>query len=62
MNYSSVFAFALVSLAGWLGVSHIVTQDEVAMLIDNIIQVAGLIGVFIARYKQGNITPLGFKK
>lgn len=61
-KYSTTFAFLIVSLLGWLGVSHIATSDEVALVIDNIIQVVGLFGAFYARYKQGNITVLGFRK
>lgn len=62
MTYSKTFAFLLVSLSGWLGISHIATEGEVALLIDNVIQVVGLLGAFWARYKTGNITVLGFKK
>ena len=61
-NYSATFAFLIVSLLGWLGVSHIATQNEVAIVVDNIIQVVGLIGAFWGRYRQGDITPLGFKR
>ncbi len=60
--YSKTFAFLLVSLLGWLGVSHVATEGEVALVIDNVIQVVGLVGAFWARYKAGNVTVLGFKK
>lgn len=62
MTYSKTFAFLFVSLLGWLGVSHIATEGEVAILIDNVIQVIGLLGAFWARYKTGDVTVLGFKK
>ena len=50
------------SLLGWLGVSHIATEPDLAVLIDNIIQVVGLLGAFWARYKAGGVTVAGFKK
>jgi hypothetical protein len=50
------------SLLGWLGVSHVASEGDLAVLIDNIIQVVGLLGAFWARYKAGNVTALGFKK
>lgn len=62
MSYSKTFAFLLMSLLGWLGVSHIATEPDLAVLIDNIIQVVGLLGAFWARYKAGGVTFAGFKK
>lgn len=62
MTYSKVFAFAIVSLLGWLNVGYLVSESEASLIFDNVVQVVGIIGVIISRYKQGNVTILGFRK
>jgi len=62
MGYSKTFAFLIVALLGWLNVSYLATEDEVSLVIDNVLQVVGLVGAFWARYKQGDVTVLGFRK
>jgi len=62
MGYSSTFAFLIVALLGWLGVGQLVSEKEVAVIIDNILQIAGILGGLWARYKQGNVNVLGFRK
>ena len=61
--YSKTIAFLILSLAGWLGVSNLFTENEVALVIDNVIQLVGIFGAWWGRYKSGSsITILGFKK
>jgi len=62
MTYSKVFAFAIVSLLGWLNVGYLVSDSEASLIFDNIVQVVGIVGVIISRYKQGDVTVLGFKR
>lgn len=61
MSYSKVFAFALVSLLGYFNVGSLVSQNEATLIFDNILQVAGIVGVIWARYKQGGVSILGVK-
>lgn len=64
MQYSKTFAFLLVAILGWLGVSNLFTEGEITIVIDNIVQVVGIIGAGWARYKSTGepVTVLGFKK
>lgn len=62
MGYSKIFAFLILSLLGWLNVGYIASEDEVGLVIDNVLQVVGFVGAFWARYKQGDVTVLGFRK
>lgn len=62
MSYSTTFAFLIFSLLGWLGVSHIISQGDIATIIDNVIQVVGIVGAAYGRYKAGGVTALGFRK
>lgn len=61
--YSKTIAFLILSLAGWLGVSHLFTENEVAVVIDNIIQLVGIFGAWWGRYKAVSpVTVLGFRR
>lgn len=62
MGYSKTFAFLIVVLLGYLGVGNIATETEVAQVIDGLLQIVGLLGAFWARYSQGDVTVLGFRK
>lgn len=62
MGYSKTFAFLIVSLLGYFGVGNIANETEVAQVIDGLLQIGGLVGAFWARYKQGDVTVLGFRK
>lgn len=62
MGYSKTFAFLIVGLLGWLGVGQVVTENELAVVIDNVLQIVSILGVFWARYKQGDVNVLGFRK
>ena len=62
MNYSLTFASLIVAVLGWLGVSHIATQSEVATVIDNLLQIGGMLFAFYGRYKAGGVSKLGFKQ
>lgn len=62
MQYSTTIASLIVIILGWVGVGDIVAQDEVAQVINLVISLVGIIGVWRARYKAGGISVLGFRK
>ena len=62
MNYSLTFASLIVAVLGWLGVSHIATQSEVATVIGNLLQIGGMLVAFYGRYRAGGVTKLGVKE
>lgn len=66
-TYSTTQASNIVAIAGVvvlvLKQFHVqVGSDEVATLLGALITAAGIIWNFVHRYKQGGVTPLGFKK
>jgi len=61
-NYSKTFVGIIVILLGWFGISNLVAGDEVALIVDNVLQLVG-IGISIyGRVKAGGVTILGFRK
>lgn len=60
-SYSKTYAGIIIVILGWLGVSHLVTNDEVATTIDNIIQVIGIVTAIYGRYKAGGVNIIGIK-
>lgn len=56
------FAGLIMVVLGWFGVSHIITSDNVATIIDNIVQIVGIVVAAIGRYRAGGVNALGFKK
>lgn len=61
-NYSQTYAGIIVIVLGWLGLAHWVSNTEVATVVDNIIQLIGVVTAIIGRYKAGGVNVLGVKK
>jgi hypothetical protein len=61
-SYSTTYVGIVVVLLGWLGVSNLVTNEQVSIIIDNIIQLVGMGVTIYGRYKAGGVTVLGVKK
>jgi hypothetical protein len=59
---SLTIASLLVLILGFFGVSEIVTEAEVAEVIDLIVQFVGIIGVWYGRFRHGDINAVGLKK
>lgn len=51
----------IVLVLGLFGVGDIVTESEVSQVINAIIQIAGVVGVWWGRYRHGDINPIGMK-
>lgn len=62
MGYSTTYAGIIVMILGWLHLADYVTQTDVATVIDNIIQAAGILIAAYGRWKAGGVNPLGFRK
>lgn len=62
MNLSLTITSLVVLVAGMLGVGNIFPQEEVATVIDAIVQVIGVLGVWYGRYRQSDINWFGVKK
>ncbi len=62
MKYSTTFAGLLVIIAGWLDIADIITSDNAAIIIDNVLQLIGIIVAIYGRFKAGGVNLLGFKK
>lgn len=52
----------LILIAGILGVGEIFKEEEVAIVINAIVQIVGILGVWYGRYRHGDITVLGSRK
>lgn len=61
MNYSTTYVGIIVVVLGWLGASHLVTEGEVSLVVDNILQLIGVVTAIWGRYKAGGVSVLGVK-
>lgn len=59
---SVTIASLLVLILGFLGLGEVVSEDEAAKVIDAVVQIAGIIGVWYGRFRQGDINVVGLKK
>ncbi len=62
MQYSTTIATLIVMVLGWFNLGTYVLPDEVGAVVDAILQLGGIVFLWYKRYKEGNITPLGFRK
>lgn len=60
--YSKTYAGIIIVILGWLGVAHWVTDTEVGLVVDNVIQLIGVITAIVGRYKAGGVNVAGFKQ
>lgn len=60
--YSKTYAGIIIVILGWLGVAHWVSDTEVGVIVDNVIQLIGVITAIVGRYKAGGVNVAGFKK
>jgi len=61
-NYSKTYVGMIVILFGWFGISNLVAGDEVALIVDNVLQLVGIGIAIYGRYKAGGVNILGFRK
>ena len=61
-QYSTTYVGVIVIVLGWLGLSNLVTNDNVSVIVDNVLQLIGVITAIIGRYKAGGVSVLGFRK
>ena len=61
-QYSKTYTGIVIIILGWIGVSHLVTSDDVANIIDNVAQLVGIVVAIYGRYKAGGVNILGVKK
>jgi hypothetical protein len=61
-NYSSTIAAIIIGLLGVFGIGGLVTSEEVGQGIDLVLNLGALIYLWYKRYKQGDVTALGFRK
>ena len=62
MNYSLTYAGLLVIIAGWLGIGDLITSENAAIIVNNVVQLIGIIATIYGRYRAGDVTIAGFKK
>jgi len=64
MQYSKVYVGVIVIILGWVGIADFVSESEVALIVDHVIQLIGIVGTLWARYKSTGqpIGVLGFRK
>lgn len=60
-NYSTTYAGIIVIVLGWLGLASLVSSTEVSTIVDNILQLVGIIVAIVGRYKAGGVSMLGVK-
>jgi len=59
---SKTYVGIIVIILGWLGISHLFSEGEVALVVDNIIQLIGIVTAIHGRYRMGGVNALGIKK
>lgn len=59
---SKTYIGIIVILAGWIGIGDIITQDSAAVIVNNVLEIIGMITAIYGRYKAGGINFLGFRK
>lgn len=62
MQYSVTIAGLLVLALNWIGLTDLITPAEAETFVNLIVQLVGMIVIFVGRFRKGDITPLGFKK
>ena len=62
MNLSMTITSLFVLVAGILGVGDIFPKEEVATVVNALVQVFGILGVWLGRYRQGDVSVFGVKK
>lgn len=64
MQYSQTYAGLLIIIAGWLGIGDIVTNETAGIIINNVLQLAGIVWAIYGRFtsKGEAVSVLGFKK
>lgn len=60
-NYSTTYAGIIVIVLVWLGLASLVSSTEVSTIVDNILQLVGIIVAIVGRYKAGGVSMLGVK-
>ncbi len=63
-NYSSTIASLIVLALAWFpsNLKDIFTEGEVVQVVEFIVGAVTIVYLWIKRYKQGGITPLGVRK
>ena len=59
---SKTYIGIIVVIAGWLGIGDILTNDVASSLINNILELVGIVMAIYGRYKAGGINFFGIKK
>lgn len=62
MQYSQTYVGLIIIVLGWFGLANLVTSQEVATIVDNVIQLVGLVWAIYGRYRAGGVSVLGFRK
>lgn len=62
MNISLTIVSLIVIIAGFVGLGDVIKQEEVANIVNAVIQIVGIAGVWYGRYRQQDITWFGTKK
>ena len=52
----------IVLVVGLLGVGDVFPKSEVATVVNAVVQIVGVVGVWYGRYRQGDINLFGQKK
>jgi uncharacterized membrane protein len=61
-DYSLTIASLIVLVAGLVGWGDIISEAEVGSVINSITEIVAVVGVWYGRYRQGDVSALGFKK
>lgn len=61
-QYSTTYIGIIVIVLGWVGLSDLVTSENVATIVNNVLELVGVITAIIGRYRAGGVSFLGFKK
>jgi len=62
MGFSQTIIGLIILIAGLLGVGDILPEEEVASVVNGIIETVGVIWTWYGRFRQGDINAVGFKK
>lgn len=62
MKMSVTITSLIVLVAGLLGVGDVFPKDEVSTVVNAVVQIVGVVGIWVGRYRQGDINVFGVKK